>query len=379
MYRRTEFIPLPCSIDLLKRKRNEFRSTFSRGDGMNSSLRETEVRVALRAVHEAAGLCRAVASEISPEVLAKKDKSPVTVADFGSQALICRALAEAFPNDPVIAEEDSSELREDANAGILEQVVRHVQRACDRIGAEPDAATVCRWIDRGGTSRYCERFWTVDPIDGTKGFLRGEQYAVALALIVDGQVAVAALACPNLAAGPAPDRSKDRVSGGAIFWAVRGGGAFVVPSGEGSSALPPLIDRSLAVTVSLENDLAGARFCESVESGHSAQGDAAAAAARLGISAAPLRMDSQAKYAVVARGEAEVYLRLPTRADYREKIWDHAAGALIVEQAGGVVTDIAGQPLDFRHGRELAINRGVIVTNGRLHERVIEAVKAVGL
>ena len=59
----------------------------------------------------AARLCRAVASQISPDVLAKKDKSPVTVADFGSQALICRTLAAAFPDDPVIAEEDAVELR----------------------------------------------------------------------------------------------------------------------------------------------------------------------------------------------------------------------------------------------------------------------------
>ena len=75
-----------------------------------------------------------------------------------------------------------------------------------------------------------------------------------------------------------------------------------------------------------------------------------------------MRLDSQAKYAVVARGEAEAYLRLPTRADYREKIWDHAAGVLIVEEAGGTVTDITGRPLEFTHGRDLAANRGVIVT-----------------
>ncbi len=90
-------------------------------------------------------------------------------------------------------------------------------------------------------------------------------------------------------------------------------------------------------------------------------------------------MDSQAKYAVVARGEADIYLRLPTRADYREKIWDHAAGALLVTEAGGVVTDIAGRPLEFHHGRELTANRGVIVTNGCLHSQVIDAVRATGI
>jgi 3'(2'), 5'-bisphosphate nucleotidase len=90
-------------------------------------------------------------------------------------------------------------------------------------------------------------------------------------------------------------------------------------------------------------------------------------------------MDSQAKYAAVARGEADIYLRLPTRSDYREKIWDHAAGALIVSEAGGVVSDVSGRPLEFTHGRELAANRGVIVTNGRLHHGVIEGLRRLGI
>jgi 3'(2'), 5'-bisphosphate nucleotidase len=118
---------------------------------------EVERRVAIRAVREAARLCRAVRAEISPESLAKKDKSPVTVADFGSQALICRALAEAFPNDPVIAEEDSIELRRPENSPILDQVVRHVRAvvAETHLRAENDLSReeVCGWIDRGGTSQ----------------------------------------------------------------------------------------------------------------------------------------------------------------------------------------------------------------------------------
>ncbi len=318
---------------------------------------DCERELAVRAVREAARLCRAVAAEISPEVLAKKDKSPVTVADFGSQALIARTLAEEFPDDPVIAEEDSAELRLPENAAILDQVLRHVRGVRADAGTGLEADEVCRWIDRGGTSAYRDRFWTLDPIDGTKGFLRGEQYAVALALIVEGKVVVAALACPGL---------------DAVFYAVRGEGSFVVPLDAGTEdrAEPPL-----HVHVSDRDDPAAVRFCESVESGHSAHDDAASVADRLGITAAPLRMDSQAKYAAVARGEADIYLRLPTRADYREKIWDHAAGALIVSEAGGTVTDIHGNVLEFHHGRELAANRGVIVTNGRLHDRVLAAIR----
>jgi 3'(2'), 5'-bisphosphate nucleotidase len=58
------------------------------------------------------------------------------------------------------------------------------------------------------------------------------------------------------------------------------------------------------------------------------------------------------------------------------KIWDHAAGVLVAEEAGGTVTDIHGRPLEFTHGRELTANRGVIVTNGRLHGRVLEALRS---
>jgi 3'(2'), 5'-bisphosphate nucleotidase len=318
-----------------------------------------ERALAIQAVQEAARLCRSVRSQFAPEVLAKADQSPVTVADFGSQALVGRALAASFPDDPLIAEEDAAELRRGENSHLLAAVVGQVHS----IYEDADPGSVCRWIDRGGSAAFCARFWTLDPIDGTKGFLRNEQYAIALALIVEGQVAVAALACPNLPADRAVDVSTG--SAGSIFIAVRGQGAVSIPLDGGGRETP--------IAVSTQDDPAAARFCESVESGHSAHGESAAVAARLGITAAPLRLDSQAKYAVVARGEADVYLRLPTRADYREKIWDHAAGVLIVEEAGGRVTDMNGRPLDFTRGRELAVNQGVIVTNGRLHERVLAA------
>ncbi|HID24522.1 MAG TPA: 3'(2'),5'-bisphosphate nucleotidase, partial [Planctomycetaceae bacterium] len=124
---------------------------------------------------------------------------------------------------------------------------------------------------------------------------------------------------------------------------------------------------------------AEACLCESVESGHTAQELAAEIARRLGLTCPPLRLDSQAKYAVVSRGEADLYLRLPTRTDYREKIWDHAGGVLLVEEAGGRVTDVTGRPLDFSQGRKLQRNRGVVATNGRLHEAVLEALQSVGV
>ena len=133
------------------------------------------------------------------------------------------------------------------------------------------------------------------------------------------------------------------------------------------------------VSSSSAEDPAEVPFCESVESGHSSHGDAERVAAILGITAEPVRMDSQAKYAVVARGDADLYLRLPTRPGYVEKIWDHAAGWLVVTEAGGRVTDVHGTDLDFSRGSRLESNRGVVVSNGRLHDPVLRALREAGL
>ena len=337
---------------------------------------EWEREVAIEAVREAARLCRAVAAEISPEVLAKKDKSPVTVADFGSQALICRALAEAFPDDPSHRRGRRGRAATARRTRpILDQVLRHVRAVRERRPGERTRLTRRRSA-AGSTaaarSQYRDRFWTLDPIDGTKGFLRGEQYAVALALIVEGQVVVAALACPNLSCSR-DRRTAPRAPGCDLLRRERAGGVCRAWRSPGGSSRAGAAPRQSTATIR--------RPCGSAS--RSSPGIAPRATRRpsplgWGSRPPPLRMDSQAKYAVVARGEADIYLRLPTRADYREKIWDHAAGALIVAEAGGVVTDIHGRPLEFHHGRELTANRGVIVTNGRLHDRVLEAIRGAG-
>jgi 3'(2'), 5'-bisphosphate nucleotidase len=88
-------------------------------------------------------------------------------------------------------------------------------------------------------------------------------------------------------------------------------------------------------------------------------------------------MDSQCKYGLVARGDASLYLRIPARSSYIETIWDHAAGSLIVEEAGGRVTDIRGKALDFSTGRKLTRNRGIIATSGKFHDEVLEAVHEI--
>lgn len=69
------------------------------------------------------------------------------------------------------------------------------------------------------------------------------------------------------------------------------------------------------------SSLSEASFCESVEAGHSSKPLNARIAELMGITKAPVQMDSQAKYCSIARGDGNVYLRLPTSATYEEKIW----------------------------------------------------------
>ena len=316
---------------------------------------------AYQAIVRAAALCRRVQADmVEPTSAEKADRSPVTVADYASQAVICKELADAFPDDPVVAEETSEGLRAPDRTQMLAQVNHYVATSLPE--ATPD--DVCDWIDYGGADP-CPRFWTLDPIDGTKGFLRGEQYAVALALIVDGQVQVGALACPNL------PLDLDRPGGpcGVIFLAVHGQGAEMLLLDDPSSA------RSISVA-SLD-DPSAARFVESVESGHANHAAHESLAQTLGITQPSVRLDSQAKYGAVARGDAAIYLRLPSpkTPDYRERIWDHTAGVLIIEEAGGRVTDALGAVLDFSQGRRLENNRGIVASNGHLHAAILDAIK----
>ncbi len=167
--------------------------------------------------------------------------------------------------------------------------------------------------------------WTLDPIDGTKGFLRGGQYAVCLALLVDARVELGIIGCPNLPITPPstdPTTTMNDDDKGALFLAVRGHGAHQLP-------LSPRAMDAQSTPLQLRMPrlaLDGLSFLESVEKAHAALDTNARVAARLGVRAAPVRMDSQAKYAALARGDGGggVYLRLPVArggGGYQEKIW----------------------------------------------------------
>jgi 3'(2'), 5'-bisphosphate nucleotidase len=323
-----------------------------------------ELQTAIVAVRRAAQLCEQVRHQLVPAALEKNDRSPVTVADFGAQAIVGQVLQTDFPLDPLIAEEDSGLLRQPEQAQTLQQIQGFIEPIVS--GASPE--TVLDWIDHGkipiAADHNPDRFWTLDPIDGTKGFLRGDQYAIALALVEQGQIQLGVLGCPALTLGS---------QSGVLLVAVRGMGTRLFPL-----STPNLSFEDAPVLQVVQTTTADQfRFVESVEAAHGNQTLQETIARSVGITAPSIRMDSQAKYGTVAAGEAALYLRLPSpkTPDYREKIWDHAAGAIVIEEAGGKVTDMHGKPLDFSLGKTLAQNQGVIASNGTIHDTVLEALR----
>jgi 3'(2'), 5'-bisphosphate nucleotidase len=323
---------------------------------------EKEAEFATTAVTVAAKLCRRIQREMVVEAMTKEDRSPVTVADFASQAVVARMMMETIHKFTLVAEEDSRVLRTDGHEKTLNAVTKYVSSIFT--GATP--TSVCDWIDRGG-GEVGEQYWTLDPIDGTKGFLRGDQYVVALGLVEAGKVVLGALGCPTLNEDFVPDVNGD----GMLLLAVRGEGAWA----EGFEG-----GEFQRVKVSGCDTPEDARILRSFESKHTDVKKMEQLIQILGIRAAPVLMDSSAKYALLAAGKGDLIFRLvtPFHPDYTEKIWDHAAGSLIVEEAGGRVTDLRGRKLDFSRGRLLEENIGVLASNGILHKAALDALAEVG-
>ena len=332
-----------------------------------SPFSSPEAQFAIDAVREASILARRIQREMVTGALIKGDKSPVTVADFAVQAVIAKRLAEQLPGSTLIGEEAADALRLEEGIDTLDQITSFVRTAIT--DATPEE--VCNLIDRG-SGNAPDTFWTLDPIDGTKGFLRREQYAVALGFIRHGKIEFGVLGCPELNLHMSDPQQTQAESGGSLIVASRGNGTYYRPLSTDNDWQ--------RLSVSNRTDTKAARILRSVEKSHTNVDDIGQLATKLGTTAAPIGMDSQAKYAVLAAGGGDVLLRLlsPSRPDYLEKIWDQAAGSIVIEEAGGRITDLDGKPLDFSHGRTLAKNRGIVATNGHLHEAALAALRAIG-
>lgn len=404
-----------------------------------------DVQHLLEGVTRAASVCRFVQSRLdSLRAITKGDESPVTIADFAAQAVIARHLTSLRALAGGLVGEESAEfLKNPDHAGHLHACIAALRES----GAWPDCTPgeVIDAVDLGAADAAPLASptggWTLDPVDGTKGFLRNQQYCVSLAFIQSGRPVLGVLGCPNLSIDPDfPVDASDTT--GSIYvacasdhplpeawgseWAsADAGDKPTQPAWSGSWGAPldaPGLGRQPGSSSSpwrrmtcagqslRLNEHAGphshaddergfarsssrsmphdrdvthsahrVRCAESVDAAHvshSASAQVMARAAQIGgwSVGEPVRMDSQCKYALVARGQADVYLRVPSKKGYIEKIWDHAAGTLLAAESGCVVTDGYGQPLDFSRGRLLDRNQGIVAAPPELHAPIIQAI-----
>ncbi|WCJ32135.1 3'(2') 5'-bisphosphate nucleotidase [Euphorbia peplus] len=367
----------------------------------------TEFQIAVKVVHMACSLCQTVqqelVSKIDNQVTSKDDDSPVTVADWSVQATVSWILSESFigQNISIVAEEDVQTLSEASSAGLLMAVTNTVNEILSKasnyglpcpteaLGSEQILEAISRCNSTGGR---IGRHWVLDPVDGTLGFVRGDQYAIALALIDEGKVVFGILGCPNYpmkkellnhhhkyhqSMSELSSPTSETWQKGCVMYAERGSGkAWMQPLvHENKKFVWP--NSAQQIQVSSIDDPEQATFCEPVEKSNSNHVLSAGVAYNMGLRKQPLRVHSMVKYAAIARGDAEILMKFAS-CGYKEKIWDHAAGVVIVEEAGGVVTDAGGRPLDFSRGVYLqGLDRGIIAcSSASLHEKLVESVYA---
>lgn len=221
------------------------------------------------------------------DVEAKGDSSPVTEADRAAELVILAALARAAPGVPVIAEEEV---------------------AAGRIPAHDDT------------------YFLVDPLDGTKEFIRGgDDYTVNIGLIERGEPALGVVYAPATA----------RLHGGCVgigAWLDEGQGRVSITTREPGDALTAVASKSHFSQPTADYlEAVGARDYVSV--------------------------GSSLKFCIVAEGRADIYPRLGPTSE-----WDTAAGHAVLLAAGGLVDGTDGSPLGY--GKKAFLNRAFVATSG---------------
>ncbi len=268
----------------------------------------------------------------------KQDRSPVTLADFASQIYIISKLKELYPKDSIIAEETySSELDKYSE--------KLIQSCYDKLNLSlnPNIKEIINY--RGP---YSKRIWSIDPIDGTKGYQEGLSYAIGIGLIINQEKKLSIIGVPNYNA-----------EGVAVFVANKGNGALA-SYGE---------KNFISIKVSETRDIKKSILCHSL---HYDEPWVIKLAKKLGIENY-IQIDSMAKFCMVADSSADLYIK-PMYID-RSFIWDFLPGDLLVKEAGGIVTDLKGVSPKYIGDKCVISSPGLIVSNGKFHREILDRIE----
>lgn len=265
---------------------------------------DKELDVAVRLAREAGRIILGY-YDSPADVSYKAGEEPVTVADKAANEAIVRGILEAFPEDGILAEESP-----DTSARLAH-----------------------------------ERLWVVDPMDGTKEFIKKNgEFSVMIGLALNGTASL------GVVYQPTADK---------LFYATPAAGAFLA-RGDGSAP------EALAVSEVTDT---GA-MCVAVSRSHRSESIDAVRAA-LGIGREVRSGSVGLKVGLICERQCDLYIHPSPQT----KQWDTCAPEAILSAAGGMMTDLTGRP--FVYNREDLYNRnGILATNGRSHEIILERVAA---
>jgi 3'-phosphoadenosine 5'-phosphosulfate (PAPS) 3'-phosphatase len=262
----------------------------------------------------------------------KEDRTPVTIADLLHQAQVQQMIAANFAGDGLVCEEPRSMQEETAEeAAAVSRDVYGMPMSVE-LADVPDSGRVC---------------WMLDPIDGTKGYIGGRHYAIALGYFVDGEPFFGAMAAPHSGGDDGLAISA------ALAFAVKGMGAWICKDADPENLAfeplktPPEPGPNIKVAISLAHSGAlGARL---------------EAMGNIEI----VKLDSQAKYLAVATGDIDIYMRQSRNDGQPDVTWDHMPGALIATEAGCTVSQFNGEPFDLRPQPIIKFQRGFLCHRGK--------------
>jgi 3'(2'), 5'-bisphosphate nucleotidase len=335
---------------------------------------QAELLLVFDAIQQAAVLSQAVLAVEDKGVLEKDDLSPVTVADFAIQALLTASIVAGFPSDRFVGEESADELR--TTPVLLDRVWSLLQRVkqgdkCIIPASKDDTCTV---IDRAGQGiPGSGRTWVFDPIDGTKTFVRGEQYAINVALMKDGKQVLGVVACPLLAVdaqAPVSNNTIDPDGKGCILFAVRGHGTWVRVLHGNVDEVPVRMIKRHAEVASV-SELRSVTCATMLDSGIDDVHRALSTRLSIPFPGCDL-LGWVPRWAALALGLGNVTVWVYKSRTRYAKIWDHAGATLLFEEVGGKITDVDGKDIDWTAGRKLTANYGFVAAPASIHAEVLK-------
>lgn len=251
--------------------------------------------------------------------------------------LILDYYANGFTIEEKFSHDNFSEPVTEADRKASELIVKHLRDSFpyDGILSEEEIDTDERLFKK--------RVWMIDPIDGTKGFVeKAGDFAVQIGLAEDGAPIL------GVVFQPINDR---------LYYASKNGGAFVVekagaPQKIGVSNKTNFGEMTLAVSRSHRSP----RMTKLVE--------------HFGFKGEFQHGSVGLKVGLIARREADLYIHLSPRT----KFWDSCAPQIIIEEAGGALTDLFGEKIDYR-AKDVQNHNGVLASNGASHSETVEKLK----